>query len=42
MTFTEAAFYGMGLVLLFGIVVLVFAYLNKSGEQTDRPFTHAK
>ncbi|MDP1605892.1 MAG: NAD-dependent epimerase/dehydratase family protein [Rhodocyclaceae bacterium] len=40
MTFTEAAFYGMGLVLLFGIAALLLAYLSKPGERDDRPVMH--
>jgi len=43
MTFTQAAFYGMGLVLLFGVASLVIAYLSKTGKSDeDRHLTHAK
>ncbi len=40
MTFTAAAFYGMGLVLLFGIAALLLAYLSKSGKRHDHPIAH--
>ena len=41
MTFSEAAFYGMGLVLLFGLVSFVLAYLSKPKNETDHPRSHA-
>ena len=36
MTFSEAAFYGMGLVLLFGLVSFVLAYLSKPKNETQK------
>jgi len=41
MTFSDAAFYGMGLVLLFGLISLVLAYLFKPKDETDHPRSHA-
>lgn len=41
MTFSEAAFYGMGLVLLFGLASLVLAYVSTSGDKAAHPRKHA-
>lgn len=43
MTFIEAAFYGMGLVLLFGLVALLLAYVSKPSEDKtgSQPHRHA-
>lgn len=41
MTFSEAAFYGMGLVLLFGLASLVLAYLSNPKDEADHPHNHA-
>ena len=41
MTFTEAAFYRMGLVLLFGLASLILAYWPSPKDQAEHPNTHA-
>jgi hypothetical protein len=41
MTFSEAAFYGMGLVLLFGLASVVIAYLAKPKDGTAQSHKHA-
>lgn len=41
MTFSEAAFYGMGLVLLFGLASLVLAYLAKPKDGAVQSHKHA-
>ena len=37
MSFTEAAFYGMGLVVLFGLVAVVLAVLHKPSKSKHEP-----
>jgi hypothetical protein len=40
MTFTAAAFYGMGLVLLFGVAALLVALLSHPDKKPDRTRGH--
>lgn len=37
MSFTEAAFYGMGLVVLFGLAAVVLAVLQKPSKSKHEP-----